>query len=176
VFLRQLEQVDGSVEIVFDQLPAARGSIHAREHARVRGGVDDPIDCPDGFEVAGRAHVGVKKFHASFPQRLDVEMAAGAAEIIEPDDLGRGIKIEQTSREAASGKTANARDQNLHPRKSIINNAFAARRIYPEVSLTDLPLRASLSSAIAMASISTRAFFGNAETSTVDRAGGWSVK
>jgi len=60
-------------------------------------------------------------------------------------------------------------------RKQIVAHAGLAGS-YPEVSLTDFPPRGSASSAMAMASISTRAFFGSVETPTVERAGGWSLK
>ena len=40
----QFEQVNGAVEIVFDQLPAARLTVDPGEHARIGRGVDDPID------------------------------------------------------------------------------------------------------------------------------------
>ena len=60
-------------------------------------------------------------------------------------------------------------------RKQIIAHAVVGCS-YPEVSLTVLPPRASLSPAKAIASISTRAFFGRVETPTVERAGGWSAK
>ena len=50
--LGQLQEVNGSVEIMLNQLAAAGHSIDAGEHARVGGGVDDPIDRRDSFQVA----------------------------------------------------------------------------------------------------------------------------
>ena len=54
------------------------------------------------------------KFHSPLAQRLDVQMAAGAAEIIEPDQLERGIMVEQAVGDTAPGETADSGEENFH--------------------------------------------------------------
>ena len=45
--LCQFQEVNGSVEIMLNQLPAAGRPIYAGEHAWIGSGVDDPIDGRD---------------------------------------------------------------------------------------------------------------------------------
>src|SRR6185312_16061106 len=63
-------------------------------------------------------------------------MAAGAAEIIESDDLEAGIVVEQPVRDTAPSETADSREQDFHctgPILSILSgsvaNGFAAAHI-----------------------------------------------
>ena len=60
------------------------------------------------FQIARRPEIGVDEFHSPFPERFDVQMAAGAAEIIEPDELERGIMVEQAVGDTAAGETADS--------------------------------------------------------------------
>ena len=108
------EQVDGAVEVVFDDLAAARFAVHAREHARVRGGVDEPIGGRQRFQVAGVAHVAVVEAHAPRAEGVAVALAAGADEIIHARDFGVGLGVEQRMGDAAAYEAADAGDQDFH--------------------------------------------------------------
>ncbi len=56
----------------------------------------------------GDPEIGVDEFDSAFPERLDVQLAAGTAEIIKPDDFERRIVVEQTVRDTAPDETADA--------------------------------------------------------------------
>ena len=66
------------------------------------------------FKIARRPEIGVDEFHSPFAQRVDVQMAAGAAEIIEPGDLDRRIMVEQAVGDAAPGETADPGEEDFH--------------------------------------------------------------
>jgi hypothetical protein len=50
----------------------------------------------------------------AFPQRNDVQLASGSAQIIQADNFPRGDVIEQTTREVASHEAAYSGDQDFH--------------------------------------------------------------
>lgn len=66
VGLAELEHVDRAAQVVLDELAGTGLAIYASEDAGVGGGVDDPIDGREGFEVARGAEVAVKEFDADF--------------------------------------------------------------------------------------------------------------
>jgi hypothetical protein len=51
---------------------------------------------------------------AAFPQRLDVQLAPGPAQVIQADDLAGGNIIEQTVGKRAPGEPTDSGDQNFH--------------------------------------------------------------
>ena len=66
VSFAELEHIHRAPEVVLDELARAGLAVDAGEDAGVGGGVDDPIDGREGFEVAGGAEVAVEEFDADF--------------------------------------------------------------------------------------------------------------
>ena len=118
IFFRELEKVHGAVKIMLEELATARAAIYAGQHARICGRVDDPVDFANRLEVAGATKIGVSNDDTTFTKQLDIKWAARAAEIIEGDYLTARDVIEQPVSERAADKTASARDENLHRRKT----------------------------------------------------------
>ena len=56
----------------------------------------------------------MSQFHSSLAQRLDIQMAAGTAEIVETNELESGIMLEQAVGDAAPDKTADSGEENFH--------------------------------------------------------------
>ena len=56
----EFQNVDGSEQVVLDQLAAAGFSVDAGQHAGIGGGIENPIATSDGFEVARAANIGVE--------------------------------------------------------------------------------------------------------------------
>jgi len=54
------------------------------------------------------------EFHSPLAQRVDVQMAARSAEIIDPGNLESGIKIEQAVGKIAPRETADSGEENFH--------------------------------------------------------------
>ena len=52
----------------------------------------------------------MSQFHSPLAQRLDIQMAAGTAEIIETNKLESGIVLEQAVGDAAPDETADSRE------------------------------------------------------------------
>jgi hypothetical protein len=50
----------------------------------------------------------VNKFHPALAERPNVQVASGATEIIQANNLESGIMIEQAVGDTASGETANS--------------------------------------------------------------------
>src|SRR2546423_5120571 len=116
---------------MLEKLTAARAAVYAGQHAWVRGGVDDPIDFANGFEVARATKIGVANRDPAFPQRLQIYLTSAAAQVIDPDNLPvRNIR-DQTVRDCASYKTANSGNQNSH---------FICFRVLSRECQQDLPV------------------------------------
>src|SRR5476651_1553437 len=101
---------------MLDQLPAAGHSVNSREHAWIGRRVDDPIDLRDRFEIARGTEIGMAHGDTALAQRLEVELASSATQIVQPDDLAVRDVVEQAVRERATHEAANAGNKNLHRR------------------------------------------------------------
>jgi hypothetical protein len=101
---------------VLDQLPAAGRSIDAREHARICGRVDDPIDLPDSFQIARATEIAVAKLDPSFPERFEIERAPSPSKIVESDNLAVRHVIEKPVGEGGPDETADSGDEDFHSR------------------------------------------------------------
>ncbi len=75
-----LEQVRRSVQVVLNQLTAARPPVDARQHARVGRGVDHPIGRRQGFQIRRHARIAMKDLDAQRAQIAAVSSARRAAE------------------------------------------------------------------------------------------------
>ena len=73
------------------------------------------------------------ELHSPLAERFDVQMAAGATEIIEPDELEAGIMVEQSVRDTAPSETADSGEQDFHLAAPILTGSvadgFAAARV-----------------------------------------------
>ena len=73
------------------------------------------------------------ELHAPLPERRDVQMTAGAAEIIEADELEAGVMIEQALRDSAPSETADSGEKDFHFAAPILTGSvadgFAAARV-----------------------------------------------
>ena len=114
VSFAELEHVHCAAEVVFDELARAGLAVDAGEDARVGGGVDDPVDGGEGFEVARGAEVAVEELYSDFFQRVAVGFAAGADEIIETDERVASAGLDQGACEGAADKAAHTGDQDSH--------------------------------------------------------------
>ena len=56
----------------------------------------------------------MNQFHSPLAQRLDIQVAAGTAEIIEANKLECGIMLEQTVGDAAPSEAADSGEENSH--------------------------------------------------------------
>jgi len=81
------EQVDGASEVVLDQLPAAGFAVHARQHAGVGGGVEDPVAFWQGVDVALVADITMPNIDSEVEQGLAIEVAAGAGQVVDANDF-----------------------------------------------------------------------------------------
>ena len=84
VSLAVFEEIDGAAEVVFDELARAGFAVDAGEDAGVGGGVDDPIDGREGFEVAGGAEVAVEEFDADFFRASRFDSLPGRMKLSKP--------------------------------------------------------------------------------------------
>ena len=116
VGLAELEHVHRAPEVVLDELAGARFAVHAGEDARVGGGIDDPVDGGERFEVARGAEIAVEEFNAEFFQGVAVGLAAGADKIVEADESVAGAGFGEGAREGAADKAAHTGDQDSHGR------------------------------------------------------------
>ena len=115
--LAQLEHVDRRAKIVIENLAAARLAIHAREDARIGGGINDPVKCGKAFEIRSHAQITVENFDAAPFQFLAVRFAAGPRKIIHAHDgqrLTAARLILQHAGEGGANETTNAGDENFH--------------------------------------------------------------
>src|SRR5690606_887169 len=85
--LAQLQDIDGSQQVMLKELATAGSSIDAGEHARVRRGIDDPINRRQRFEVTCVADISGENADAQILERPTVQLAAGTAEVIDSDNL-----------------------------------------------------------------------------------------
>ena len=56
----------------------------------------------------------MSQFHSPLAQRLDIQMAAGTAKIIETNELESGIMLEEAVGDAAPDETADSGEENFH--------------------------------------------------------------
>src|SRR4051812_20704661 len=109
------ENVDCALKIMLHELtavrPAATGS---GEHTRLGGGIDDPIGGWQCGQILAHTHVGVNDANASLGELAAIQFASGAKKIINAKDFQTGFYLAQSQRQSASGKSADACDENLH--------------------------------------------------------------
>ena len=99
---------------VLDELAAAGFAIDAGENAGVGGGVDDPIDGREGFEIGGDADLAVKDSNAFEGERAPIGFRAGAGEIVDAGDLRAGEGSLQAAREGRAHESADPGDEDAH--------------------------------------------------------------
>src|SRR3954462_11281700 len=98
----ELKQVDGAAGVVLDELSGPGVPVDSREHARIRGSVNDPIHSGQRLEIGRVADVCVNKANAQFIKHTAVPLAAGANQIIETDNLKIDDLLAQPARENLS--------------------------------------------------------------------------
>ncbi len=111
--LAGFEQVDGTAEVVLDELTGTRFAVDPGEDAGIRGGVDDPFEEAESFQVGGAADVAVEDLDAAGGEPFAVQPRAGAGKVVDTDNLKRsGIDvIEQGLGQGGAYKTADASDE-----------------------------------------------------------------
>src|SRR6266403_1186505 len=114
IALRHLEQIYRAVKIILDELAAARRAVYSREHTRISRRVDYPIDLRERFEVAGGTEISMADDDAAFPQRLDIQLASGPAQIVQPNNFPGGDVVQQATGERASRESAYSGDKDFH--------------------------------------------------------------
>ena len=67
----------------------------------------------------------MEELHSALAKRFDVQMAAGATEIIEPDDLDARVMVEQSVRDSAPSETADSGEQEFHLAAPILTGSVA---------------------------------------------------
>ena len=109
---------------MLDHLPTARPIVDAGKHARIRGGINDPVGARERLHIAGAAHVAVFDTDARLRQTRASGFASRPAEIVDARKLDGRLEILQTSRDATSSKTANSSDKDLHSRTPGLHRGF----------------------------------------------------
>src|SRR5687767_9806397 len=90
----ELEHVERADQVVFDQLAAARATVHSGQHAWVGGGVHDPVHGTETLEVGRESQITVTHANPKRRQGAAIHLAAGSREVVDADDLnvgGRGM-------------------------------------------------------------------------------------
>jgi hypothetical protein len=110
VLLAELEQVHRATQVVLDELPRARASVHAGEHAGIGRRIDDPVDRRQRLQITGRTQVAVKQSHALAFEIGAIGFASRANEIVEAQNLMASARIQNRACERAAHEPADARD------------------------------------------------------------------
>ena len=107
---RQLQQVGGADQIMLDELPAAGFAVHARQHAGIGGGIQDPVAGRERFQIARVANIPVNQPDSAPAKRGPVQFAAGAHEVVQADEFPIRPPRFQPSGQGAADEPAGACD------------------------------------------------------------------
>ena len=86
----KFQKVDRAAQVVLDQLAGTCLAIHSRQHAGIRGGIDDDINGLDGLQVAGGADVSMENFDAELLKFGSIHLASRTDEIVDSEDFQVG--------------------------------------------------------------------------------------
>ena len=106
--LAVFEHLHGAAEVVLHDLPAARAPVHAREHARIRRRIHDPVGGGQRINITLRAKSRMGDFHTDRLQGPSVRLAARADEIVEAEHLNTRIALDEMPRECAADEPAHS--------------------------------------------------------------------
>jgi hypothetical protein len=98
------------------QLTAAHFSVSPREYARIRGGVDHPVDRWNYFQIAAPSNIAMKSVNAQRLERATIPFATRADEIINPVELETWRRFAESSRSRTSDKATNTGEKDFHRR------------------------------------------------------------
>ena len=114
MLLAVFKKVDCSKKVMLNHLPAARAAINARKYAWVGRSIDYPIGGGKSIKVARVADVEMAQLNAHLRQDGAVQLAARATQIVNTDDLDTVACGKQVRGDRTAGKSACARQNDLH--------------------------------------------------------------
>src|SRR5262245_26801114 len=112
--LAVLQNINSTREIVLEQLPAARGSVHTGQDTWICVRIDHPIDLWKQLHIADLADISVKHVHAESLQRSAVRLPNPGASGCR---FRRSINLQCAQLNnwpSAAGIATDSRDQNSH--------------------------------------------------------------
>jgi len=112
--LAVFQDVDGSLQIMFDELPRVCRAIDSRQDAGIGGGVNDPIYRRERLKIAGAADIPVPHDDAERFQFGAIEFAAGAEQVIQSCNFHPVDMIAEPACERTADKSANTCNKNFH--------------------------------------------------------------
>lgn len=127
VSLAELEHIDGSEEVVLDDLSTRGLPDDPRDHARVGGGVDQPIDSRQSFEIGDASNVTVDDPDSSTQQVASVHLRARPAQVVEADELDTLTVLEQPSSYRTAHETARPSDEHSHVERAVQQSTISTK-------------------------------------------------
>jgi hypothetical protein len=107
------EHIDRAQHIVLKQLPG-RVALHSSQNARVSGGIDHPIGVRQKFQVTPAPHVAMQEMNPELSKQRAIQLAPGPAQIIDPKDLDRAVRVSKSAGQGTAHETAYAGNQYFH--------------------------------------------------------------
>lgn len=130
------QQVDGAVEIVLHQLPAAGLAVHPGEHAGVGCGINDPVGGRQRGHIRRAAYVYMLHANAGTLEFQPVQLASWPDEIIKAKHLRARRALFEPDGNRAAYETANAADENFH-NQLFFREEIRQRQLFGNASCVD---------------------------------------
>jgi len=108
------QQVDSPKKIMFHQLLAACGAGNTCQHARIGGGVDNPVNPGQADQIARISEITVNKMNSLLLQKVPILLTARASQAVKSNNLEALDSTRHLERERTADETADSSDKQFH--------------------------------------------------------------